>query len=78
MSTSSASVPLAASVLLARSLGSPEVFVVRRTEKLRFMGGFHAFPGGRIFPGDADQRVAAVRELFEETGVLLARRADGS
>jgi glyoxylase-like metal-dependent hydrolase (beta-lactamase superfamily II)/8-oxo-dGTP pyrophosphatase MutT (NUDIX family) len=26
----------------------------------------------------AHQRVAAVRELFEETGVLLARRADGS
>jgi ribonuclease/clavin/mitogillin len=78
VSTSAPPVALAASVLLARSLGSPEVFVVRRAEKLRFMGGFHAFPGGRIFPGDADQRVAAVRELFEETGVLLARRADGS
>jgi 8-oxo-dGTP pyrophosphatase MutT (NUDIX family) len=52
------------------------------------MGGFHAFPGGRALPADADladgtdpvavQRVAAVREVFEETGVLLARRADGS
>jgi endoribonuclease LACTB2 len=78
VSTPAPTVPLAASVLLARDPGSAEVFVVRRSEKLRFMGGFHAFPGGRVSSGDADQRVAAVRELFEETGVLLARRADGS
>jgi glyoxylase-like metal-dependent hydrolase (beta-lactamase superfamily II)/8-oxo-dGTP pyrophosphatase MutT (NUDIX family) len=92
----------AASVLLARGqqalkAGRPasEVFVVRRAEKLRFFGGFHAFPGGKVSPEDAVlptdppappagrapldvRRVTAVRELFEETGVLLARRADGS
>jgi endoribonuclease LACTB2 len=78
VSTSATAVPLAASVLLARGPGSANLFVVRRTAKLRFMGGFQAFPGGRVSPGDADQRVAAVRELFEETGVLLARRADDS
>ena len=78
MIKSSTAVPLAASILLARGPGSSELFVVRRNEKLRFMGGFQAFPGGRVSPGDADQRVAAVRELFEETGVLLARRADDS
>jgi glyoxylase-like metal-dependent hydrolase (beta-lactamase superfamily II)/8-oxo-dGTP pyrophosphatase MutT (NUDIX family) len=81
-------VPRAATVLLARGPGSPEGFLVRRAETLRFMAGFHAFPGGRALPTDADlagatdavavQRVAAVREVFEETGVLLARRADGS
>ena len=34
----------AASVLLAR--GSSDLFIVRRAEKLRFFGGFFAFPGG--------------------------------
>ena len=88
MNPSALAVPRAATVLLARGPRSPEGFVVRRAETLRFMGGFQAFPGGRVLPADADlagsagavavQRVAAVRELFEETGVLLARRADGS
>jgi ribonuclease/clavin/mitogillin len=85
----------AASVLLARGPGSPEVFVVHRSENLRFFGGFIAFPGGKVHADDATvpvtpaapsrppffppQRiVAAARELFEETGVLVARRADGS
>lgn len=78
----------AASVLLARGPGSPEVFAVCRSLRLRAFGGFHAFPGGKVAPEDASllatnhdpgpRRAAAVRELFEEAGVLLARRADGS
>jgi endoribonuclease LACTB2 len=75
----------AASVLLTRGRGSPQVFAVRRSEALRFFGGFIAFPGGRVSPTDATfdpaidaRRVAAARELFEETGVLVARRANGS
>ena len=75
----------AASVLLTRGLGSPQVFAVRRSEALRFFGGFIAFPGGRVHSSDAGldpavdaRRVAAARELFEETGVLIARRPDGS
>jgi glyoxylase-like metal-dependent hydrolase (beta-lactamase superfamily II)/8-oxo-dGTP pyrophosphatase MutT (NUDIX family) len=75
----------AASVLLTRGRGSPQVFAVRRSPELRFLGGFIAFPGGRVAPSDAAvdpavdaRRVAAARELFEETGVLIARRADGS
>ncbi len=75
----------AASVLLTRGRGSPQVFAVRRAEALRFFGGFIAFPGGRVSPSDATldpaldaRRVAAARELFEETGVLVARRPDGS
>jgi glyoxylase-like metal-dependent hydrolase (beta-lactamase superfamily II)/8-oxo-dGTP pyrophosphatase MutT (NUDIX family) len=51
---------------------------------LRFAGGFYAFPGGRLDAEDAEIEVAglssqaaalavcAAREVFEETGVLLA------
>ncbi len=86
----------AASVLLTRGPGSPDVYLVRRGENLRFFGGFWAFPGGKVaaadealLPGASDsishddrrlavRRLAVARELFEETGVLVARRADGS
>jgi glyoxylase-like metal-dependent hydrolase (beta-lactamase superfamily II)/8-oxo-dGTP pyrophosphatase MutT (NUDIX family) len=78
----------AASVLLARGPGSAEVFLVARAAVLRFLGGFLAFPGGKVHSTDAElasetpglsgQHVAAVRELFEETGVLLARDAAGT
>jgi glyoxylase-like metal-dependent hydrolase (beta-lactamase superfamily II)/8-oxo-dGTP pyrophosphatase MutT (NUDIX family) len=78
----------AASVLLARGPGSSEVYLVRRAENLRFFGGFVVFPGGKVggedgplattAPGLTPRHVAAVRELFEETGVLLARTAAGS
>ena len=88
MTSSATAIPQAATVLLARGPGSPEVYVVRRAETLRFLGGFQAFPGGRALPSDADlagsadavavQRIGAVRELFEEAGILLARRPDGA
>jgi glyoxylase-like metal-dependent hydrolase (beta-lactamase superfamily II)/8-oxo-dGTP pyrophosphatase MutT (NUDIX family) len=82
----------AAAVILLRhntNPNDPEVFLVRRSEKLAFLGGFHAFPGGQ-FDGtdaeapvencpDAETRVAiscAARELFEETQVLVARGGD--
>ncbi len=78
----------AASVILACGPGSAELLRVQRAENLRFFGGFGAFPGGKVGEGDAQlaaggpgltaQHVAALRELFEETGVLLAHRADGS
>jgi len=90
MQTSTPSVPKdAAAVILLRhntSPQDPEVFLVKRSEKLAFLGGFHAFPGGQFDPGDisvsvkncADAETAtaiscAARELFEETQVLVAR-----
>jgi ribonuclease/clavin/mitogillin len=89
-SLSGAAIPKdAAALILLRhhtSLEDPEVFLVRRSERLAFLGGFHAFPGGQFDANDGEApvenctdeeaRVAiscAAREMFEETGVLLAR-----
>jgi ribonuclease/clavin/mitogillin len=82
----------AAAVILLRhqtNLKNPEVFLVKRSEKLQFLGGYHAFPGGQFDASDAEARVencedaatktaisCAARELFEETQVLVARRGD--
>jgi endoribonuclease LACTB2 len=93
----------AASVLLVRPAATcpVEVYMIRRQKSMRFLGGFYAFPGGKVDPGDAASTVlagccglgaagaaacfpahgdlpplafwvTAVRELLEESGVLLA------
>jgi glyoxylase-like metal-dependent hydrolase (beta-lactamase superfamily II)/8-oxo-dGTP pyrophosphatase MutT (NUDIX family) len=77
----------AAAVILLRQdtdPQNPEVFWVKRSDSLAFLGGFHAFPGGQIDAGDAEVDVrnapdaataamisGAARELFEELGVLV-------
>lgn len=66
-----------------------KVLWAQRNPKLKFLGGWHAFPGGKTEKTDAEievkncedkdlQRfiVGAVREVFEEVGVLLVRNGD--
>jgi glyoxylase-like metal-dependent hydrolase (beta-lactamase superfamily II) len=81
--------PSAVAVLYRRAGEGVEVFWVKRGKALRFAGGFYAFPGGKLDAADAEVpvrgasgeeaalRSAAARELFEETGVLVAEGAQG-
>jgi 8-oxo-dGTP pyrophosphatase MutT (NUDIX family) len=96
--------PASTVVLVRPSHQRFDVFLVRRHDKIAFMGGAHVFPGGRVEEADridnaralcdgVDQALAripdvapedavgyhaaAIRELFEEAGVLLARTANG-
>lgn len=82
----------AAAVILLRAgtdRANPEVFWVKRSERMAFLGGFHAFPGGQREVSDAETRVehctdaetaamiaCAARELFEELNILVARGAE--
>jgi 8-oxo-dGTP pyrophosphatase MutT (NUDIX family) len=63
----------AASIVVLRDSpeGGPEVLLVQRNPKSRFMGGAWVFPGGAVHDGDADHAAAAVRELEEEAGIRL-------
>jgi glyoxylase-like metal-dependent hydrolase (beta-lactamase superfamily II)/8-oxo-dGTP pyrophosphatase MutT (NUDIX family) len=66
-----------------------QVLLAQRNPKLAFLGGWHAFSGGKLDKTDSEivvkncqdaelQRfiVCAVRELFEEVGVLIVRNGD--
>jgi 8-oxo-dGTP pyrophosphatase MutT (NUDIX family) len=80
--------PASTVLLLRDGAEGLEVFMVVRHRQIEFASGALVFPGGRVDPGDraiaealpglgppeaGALRVAAVRETFEECGVLLAR-----
>jgi 8-oxo-dGTP pyrophosphatase MutT (NUDIX family) len=77
---------LAATILLVRDGASGlEVFMVKRHHAIDFASGALVFPGGKVEVEDSElavetdgaSRVAALRETFEECGVLLARPRGG-
>ncbi len=76
----------AAAVILIRE---NRILWARRNPNIKFLGGWHAFPGGKVEAGDAEIPVkncadanlkkfivAAAREAFEEVGVLLVRNGE--
>jgi len=78
--------PKDASAVILLNQDFSQVLWAQRNPKLAFLGGWHAFPGGKVEPSDAEIEVkncidaefarlivAAARECFEETGVLLVR-----
>jgi 8-oxo-dGTP pyrophosphatase MutT (NUDIX family) len=71
----------AATVVLLRGSDPWEVLMLRRPGGADFAPGAHVFPGGSVHAEDRllgdPLRGAAVRELFEELGILLARGPRG-
>jgi len=51
----------AASVLLVRSAGESglQVYMIRRNKGMRFLGGWYAFPGGKVDAADAAPEIVA-------------------
>jgi 8-oxo-dGTP pyrophosphatase MutT (NUDIX family) len=68
--------PAGTVILLRGGEDALEVLLVRRNPNARFMGGAWVFPGGSVNrqegDGDAALRTAAIRELEEEAGIVIA------
>jgi recombination protein RecT len=86
--------PAATLLWLRDAESGPEVLLTRRSPRASFLPGVFVFPGGRVDDEDAlahdlaagdapspfllTATLAALRESFEELGLLLARHADGT
>jgi 8-oxo-dGTP pyrophosphatase MutT (NUDIX family) len=73
--------PAATVMLIRDDPAGLEVFLLRRTTAAAFASGMYVFPGGKLDASDGDGdgafRLAAIREAFEEAGVLLALDDEG-
>jgi glyoxylase-like metal-dependent hydrolase (beta-lactamase superfamily II)/8-oxo-dGTP pyrophosphatase MutT (NUDIX family) len=81
--------PRDASAVILLNQDLTEVLWAKRNPNLKFLGGFHGFPGGKV---DADDTLVevknaenaetskliacAAREIFEEVGILLVRNGE--
>jgi len=70
--------PAATLILVRDGTQGIEVLMMQRAKESAFLGGAYVFPGGSLDEADpggddplAKHRFAAVRECFEESGVLL-------
>jgi 8-oxo-dGTP pyrophosphatase MutT (NUDIX family) len=63
-------------VLVREQPGALDVYLVKRSQRSGFWPSAHVFPGGRVDDDDASSAHAAIRECFEECGVLLACHND--
>ncbi len=82
----SASLVIARNKFVGATQAGMEIFVAVRNRATTFASGALVFPGGALESGDGDGamdelgalRVTAIRETFEETGILFAQTADGA
>jgi 8-oxo-dGTP pyrophosphatase MutT (NUDIX family) len=63
----------ASTVILLRPASPIDVFLVRRSDSIAFMGGAHVFPGGRVDPGD---RLDDVDAMADGADAAIARMTD--
>lgn len=88
MNQKSATPKDAATVILLKQ-NLTEVLWAQRNPNLTFLGGYHAFPGGKLETTDAETKVinckdakiakfiaCAARETFEEVGILLVQNGE--
>ncbi|MDQ3246541.1 MAG: NUDIX domain-containing protein [Pseudomonadota bacterium] len=79
-----AAIPAATLIVVReRPAGAPELLMVERPEGMAFAGGALVFPGGRVDDADTEfarslglgdngaDRIAAMRETLEETGIAV-------
>ena len=61
--------PSAVSMLFVNINDEPYVFLTQRSNQVSHHKGQVAFPGGRVDDTDANVLEAAIREVYEETGI---------
>ncbi len=84
-----AATPKDASAVILLNQDFTQVLWAQRNTELKFLGGWHAFPGGKLEASDVEIKVencadaerakfivCAVREIFEEVGILLKDKRD--